>query len=151
MRWMILVPLLVGAATVLQGGLNRIVSERWGLAATVVFNNTAIVALSIALWMVVRLSPNIFPVFFNDRGAWADVRWWWFFPAVCGVIIVAGIPWAMARLGAVPVLVGIVAAQMVVGIAWDFWVESQPITLYRVGGAALAVAGVALASIKPVG
>jgi transporter family-2 protein len=66
-------------------------------------------------------------------------------PAFGGVIIVAGIPWAIARLGALPVLVGIVASQMVVGLLWDALVEGQPITALRVVGATLAVAGVFVA------
>lgn len=146
MRWMLIVPVLVGASTVLQGGLNAVVSERWGLAATVLFNNAAILVMSLALWVGVWAAPSYFPAFFVDRGAWSDVRWWWLVPALCGLVIVGGIPWAMDRLGALPVLVGIVAAQMVGSLIWDAVVYGEPIRWMRLAGAALAVAGVALAS-----
>lgn len=146
MRWMMIVPVLVGAATVIQGGLNAIVSERWGLAATVLFNNAVIVLLSVGLWGAVYLAPSAFPDFFTDRGAWSAFRWWWLIPAVCGLIIVGGIPWAMAKLGALPVLVGIVAAQMIGGLIWDAVVAGEPVSWMRVAGAALAVGGVTLAS-----
>lgn len=148
MRWMLLVPLLVGAATVLQGGLNRMVSDKWGLAATVLFNNLVLAVISIGVWGIVRGAPTLFPTFFGDRGSWGDLRWWWIVPALCGLVIVGGIPWAISRLGALTVLVGIVAAQMVVGLVWDAWVEGQPATVLRIVGAALAVGGVALASYK---
>lgn len=146
MRWMLLIPLLVGASTVVQGGLNAIVSSRWGLAATVVFNNAIILALSVLLWGLVLVAPHWFPAFFADKGSWSDVRWWWLVPALGGLVIVGGIPWAMDRLGALPVLIGIVAAQMIGGLLWDALVLGQPIQWMRVGGASLALAGVVLAS-----
>jgi len=145
-RWMMVVPLVVGASTVLQGGLNAWVSERWGLAATVVFNNAVILALSVGLWAAVWASPGWFPTFFADRGAWTDVRWWWLVPAIGGLIIVGGIPWAFARLSAVQVLVGIVGAQMVCGLLWDALVMQQPVPWMRIAGAALTLGGVVLAS-----
>jgi bacterial/archaeal transporter family-2 protein len=145
-RWMLIVPLLVGAATVVQGGLNRLVSDKWGLAATILFNNAVLLVISIGVWAVVAGAPGLFPAFFADRGGWGDIRWWWIIPALAGLVIVGGIPWAISRLGALAVLVGIVAAQMVVGLAWDAVMEGQPVTALRFGGAALAVAGVALAS-----
>jgi transporter family-2 protein len=144
-RVLYVVPLLVGAATVVQGGLNRLVADKWGLAPTVLWNNAWILVLSLAFWIIVRSAPGSFPDLFVGKGAWADIRWWWMVPAFGGVIIVAGIPWAIARLGALPVLVGIVASQMVVGLLWDALVEGQPITALRVVGATLAVAGVFVA------
>ena len=146
MRWMLVVPLLVGAATVVQGGFNRWVSEQWGLASMLVLNNLILLLLSVGLWAVVVGAPGWFPDFFADRGQWLDVRWWWAIPAVAGLIIVGGIPWAFSRLDAVVVIVGIVVAQLVGAFLWDTLVDGKPIEWLRVAGAALAIAGVVLAS-----
>jgi len=88
----------------------------------------------------------MFPSFFADKGAWGDLRWWWFVPALAGLIIVGGIPWAFARLGALQVVVAIVAAQVIGGLLWDALVVGEPVQWMRVGGAVLTLGGVVLAS-----
>lgn len=146
MRWIFVVPILVGIATVVQGALNASVSRQWGLASTVVANNTVILGLSVVLWALVRYLPGWFPEFFGDRGTWMQFEWWWAIPAICGLVIVGGIPWAMDRMGALPVMVGIVGAQMVGGLLWDWIVDGAAPSWTRIAGAGLAVAGVILAS-----
>jgi drug/metabolite transporter (DMT)-like permease len=71
---------------------------------------------------------------------------WMVVPGIFGFYIIAGIPWAVSRVGAARVFVVIVAAQCAVSLLWDALVSGKPLTLARGGGALLALVGVALAT-----
>lgn len=141
MRWFSLLPALLGVAAVLQGGLNRQVSTHWGLAGAALFNALVLSGGALLLLLLARLRPDWLPPFFHLKGALADLRWWWVLPGFCGLALVAGIPWTISRIGAFPVFLGILGGQLVMSLAWDAFVEHRPMTLIRVMGAGLALAG----------
>ncbi len=142
-----LIPLLIGLVSVFQATLNRQVAREWGLAPAAVLN--MVVALCIAL---------VFVGYSLTRGAGAGIfrihlelglfRWWWLLPGLFGCVIVFGLPWAVEKLGALPVFVVLVGAQMCASAGWDRWVEGVPLTTPRVIGALLAVVSALLVNWK---
>jgi transporter family-2 protein len=144
MRWMVLLPGFLGLAAVLQGGLNRQVAGQWGLAGAALFNTLVLLAAVGALLALVRLRPSVLPEFFQIKGALAQLRWWWILPGLFGFALVTGIPFAISRLGAFPVFLGILVGQMITSLAWDAVLEGRPLTLPKVCGALLAVAAAVL-------
>jgi transporter family-2 protein len=144
MRWMVLLPGFLGMAAVLQGGLNRQIAGPWGLAAAALFNTLVLLAAVGALLAVARLRPAALPELFQVRGALAQVRWWWILPGLFGFALVTGIPFAISRLGAFPVFVGILVGQMITSLAWDALLEGRPLTAARLCGAVLAIVAAVL-------
>lgn len=148
MRWMVLLPGFLGLAAVLQGGLNRQIAGQWGLAATALLNILVLLVAVGALLALVRLRPAALPDLFALKGGLAQFRWWWIFPGLFGFALVTGIPYAISRLGAFPVFLGILVGQMVTSLAWDALLEGRPLTATKVCGAALAVVAAVLVGRK---
>ena len=141
MRWFSLLPALLGFAAVLQGGLNRQIASQWGLAAAALFNTLVLLLAVLGLLLLARWRPELMPPFFQLRGGLTDIRWWWVFPGLCGLALVAGIPWTISRIGAFPVFLGILSGQLIMSLAWDAFVEHRPVTTLRLVGAGLALLG----------
>jgi bacterial/archaeal transporter family-2 protein len=143
----LLVPVVLGVMAVAQVTLNGRVALHWGLAPAAVLNT--LVALSVAIvfasWCAYR-GPSIDLYRVNVDPSL--LRWWWFLPGIFGFSLVAGMPWAVQKLGALATFVALIGAQMVGSVLWDSWVEGTALTLPRLLGAAFAVAGVALTSWK---
>ena len=53
----------------------------------------------------------------------------------------------LERVGATRVFIGVIAAQLVVSMLWDFYAEGLKISGWRIAGGALALAGSALAAL----
>lgn len=144
MRWMVLLPGLLGLAAVLQAGLNRQIMGSWGLAQAALLNTLVLLAAVGLLLLVAKLRPGALPDLFQARGGWGEARWWWLLPGLCGFALVTCIPFAIPKLGAFPVFLGILAGQLIASLAWDAAMEGRPLTVSRVCGALLAVAAAAL-------
>ena len=141
-----LVPVLVGVAVVLQGGFNRQASQHWGLANTVLVNGVVFLVVSLLLWATMKLRPGVLPREFlpPDDGGPVAV-WRVILPGVFGVLIVIGLPWAIARLGALGAILILLVTQLIVSMIWDAYVEGVPVQPLRVAGATLALIGAWLA------
>lgn len=140
--------LLVGVASVLQGGLNRQFSEQWGLPGAIFINAIAFLAASLIYWFYARYTGVQLPVALADKaGSFENFKYWYVIPGILGFFFVLGVPWAIAKIGALKVFVGLVTAQLIGGLMWDMWVENIPLSWPRVLGAALALAGVVVASL----
>ena len=144
------VPLLVGAAVVVQGGLNRMFGGKYGLPVAMSINAAFFTLSALTLWAVARwrlldLPPGLSlpadPPAFSFRAAYI-------IPGLCGFVAATGTAYAVAELGAMRTFVGVVAAQMVASAAWDTFVLHQPPGWQRLAGAGLALAGVAVASAR---
>ena len=143
----LLVPLALGAAAVLQATLNRHVAAAWGLAPACVLNMLVALALA-AVFVGAALGGRIDGELGRASLQLASMRWWWIVPGILGFSLVAGLPWAVAKLGALPVFVAVVGAQMVTSLAWDAVAEGVSVTPTRILGGLLAVASVWLVSLK---
>ena len=146
MNWMLTIPVIVGAMTVLQGGLNKQLGGSMGLAAAVLLTCAVTTVIGAALYGWVRIAPDSAPAFFRGDFSLSAMRWWMLVPGLCGFAVVIGIPWAIPQLGAAKVFVGMVAAQLVGSVLWDALIESQAPTKMKLIGVVTTLIGVVIAS-----
>lgn len=135
-----LVAFTLGCTAVVQASLNRRIAGQIGLAPTVLLNGVIVAACAGAFYFAARRGW-VAGMVAND----ARMSWWWLVPGVLGFALITGLPWAIARVGALQVFVVAVAAQMIASLAWDALVEGIPVNTLRATGAVVCVAGVALA------
>lgn len=145
MHWTLVVPLALGIVAVLQATLNRSIAASTGLAAAATLNMivATVCALGFAAYCMTREDATGALRWQPDLGAF---RWWWLLPGLVGFAIVLGLPWAVARIGALQTFVVLVGAQMVTSAVWDRFVEGIPFSTPRVAGAGFTVLGVWLVS-----
>ncbi|MBI4126293.1 MAG: DMT family transporter [Deltaproteobacteria bacterium] len=148
MFWILVMTVAIGVSTILQGGLNRQMMNRWDLGLIVLFNGLVYAVISLLCMVLARISPSLLPDIFHPREGIASCSWWYWIPAACGFLIVAGMPVVIVKLGAFRMIVIVVAVQLVASLIWDMVVEKTPMTFLRVAGAVLAFGGVILANLK---
>lgn len=134
MNWTITIPLLIGCFGILQGAINRQVAATIGVAQASLITNIGSVILCMLFYFIVRSFSSVFPEFFQIKAPITTYKWWYIFPPLFGFLIVTGIPFAIAKLGAVKVTVGLIAAQMITSIIWDIMVEDISLNLMKVIG-----------------
>lgn len=140
-----LFPVLLGSFTVFQAGLNRKIGQAWGLPVAVLFNACVLVAGAVVLLGV--SAGGIFESsFLRPHFDSKQFTWWFLLPGLFGLGLVWGGPWCISKLGAVPVFVLMVSAQLLTSVFWDVVVEQRSISGVRLCGVALAWAGALLAT-----
>lgn len=145
MLFSLLIPFLIGTCAVLQSGLNKKFAETMGLGSAILVNNIVILCVSAVAITITRLVPeSALPELFRARSDWS---WQWklLIPGSLAFVIITMAPWAISRAGATRVFIGIIAAQIVVSLLWDYWAEALPVSPSRMLGALLALAGALLA------
>ena len=85
-------------------------------------------------YFFVKFFSNLFPDFYQMKLPITTYKWWYILPPILGFFIIAGIPYAILKLGAVKVTVGLIAAQMVTSIVWDIMVEDVSLNMMKVVG-----------------
>lgn len=130
----IFLPLIIGCLGILQGAMNRLVSNHIGVSQASLITNIGSMIICIAFYYVVKANEQMFPVLYQIKAPLSTYKWWFIFPALFGFLIVAGIPFAIAKLGAVKVTVGLIAAQMVTSVVWDIFVEDISLNLLKMIG-----------------
>ena len=149
MNSFIQLPVVIGAALVVQAGMNRQIANLWGLGGAVLLNSVVVLLLSVLVFVVVRARPELFPEFLHWPERPGSFAWWrGFVPGVLGITIVLGLPWAFARLGALEVILTVMVAQVIVSLLWDARIENIPAHPLRIVGALVALAGATLATWK---
>ncbi len=138
--------LVAGAASVIQGGLNRRIAAVWGNTPTVLLNGLMLsLSAALALWLTARSDSPLLQQLAPKAGAFSRPAWWYAIPGILGFGFVATLPGAIARLGATQVFVLVVAGQMIGGLAWDALVEHTTPAPMRLAGVGLVLAGAWLA------
>ncbi|HMI94169.1 MAG TPA: DMT family transporter [Polyangiales bacterium] len=141
MNLVILLPVFIGAAAVLQATMNRHIADRWGLAPAVLLNTSIAGLCSLALLAYCSSAgarSGLLRVAFEP----ASFRWWWPVPGLFGFAIVVGLPWAVGKAGALPTFVALVAAQTVTSALWDRFALGIAFDFTRALGSLLAIASV---------
>lgn len=151
MNSMFLLPAAIGVAVVVQAGINRQVAGQWGLAATATMNSVVVLALALLLFALARLRPESVPEIFRTPALEFTTpvpTWRLLLPGALGLLVVAGLPWAFDRLGALQVILTVLVAQLFASLLWDALVEDIAAHPLRIAGALIALGGAALASWK---
>lgn len=132
-------PVLIGIAAVIQGGMNREIGSKYGWVMATLLNNVVSLTIAFAIALV---------LFFRERPVLEASAWSWSYliPGALGVFFVLGLPYAIEGLGASRAIILLVASQVAVSLLWDLWVLDVAIPATRWGGAILAIAGALLAS-----
>jgi transporter family-2 protein len=143
MNWSILLPVSLGIVGILQGGLNRQVSSYVGVAQATLITNLVTAVICIFLFIWAKQCNESLPAIFQIKAPLSTYKWWFIFPPIFGVLIVAGMPYAISELGAVKVTVGLIAAQMITSVCWDIFVEDINLNLMKVAGIVFAFISVA--------
>lgn len=137
---------LIGLASVIQGGLNRQMGTIWGLPSTVLLNALTFLVAAVIYYIIGRFAPVTLPESVAEKAGFQSGEWWYILPGFLGFVFVIGIPYSIAKIGALQVFVGLVLAQMLGGLLWDRFVEGIDWSWSRLVGAGLAVLAVVLAS-----
>jgi len=133
----ILMSVAVGMAAVFQGGLNRMLAQKWGLPTAVFINATLLLAYSGGFFLYHYRSLDLTGFKF---------QWWFLIPAFFGFSLITGIPWCIAQIGALRVFLCVVVGQMILSMGWDYFYEEIGINAFRVSGALLAIVGLVVAN-----
>lgn len=139
-----LIPLTLGLVGILQGVLNKQIAGAIGVAHGTMLGSVVTLVLSIILYLAVKFYPQAFPEFFHVKTSLTELKLWYLIPGIFGVMIVAGLPFAFYKLGAVKVTVGLIAAQMVTSVIWDSVIENLPMNWTKALGMVLAFLSVLL-------
>lgn len=148
MNLALLVPFALGCFAVLQVALNKRIAASMGLTQAVILNAGVLLVVAVVFWLYARGARQDFGEWMSGSGGFGDFKLWWIIPGLCGLTLVAGLPWAVQRVGALQAFVVLVAAQMVFGIVWDHVVDGITVTVPRVAGAGLAIVGAMVTTIR---
>ena len=139
-----LVSLVIGMLAVLQGGLNRQMAAKWGLATAILINCAILIFLAGALWFF--FNRWFHPQWSLPRTQAFEWQWWYAVPALCGLSLILGIPWSIPQIGALRVFLCIVVGPMALSLIWDTYIEAIPLDPKRIVGAVFAIVGLVIAS-----
>jgi transporter family-2 protein len=134
--------LLAGIAVAIQTGVNSQLRHDTNnpIFTALISFATGTIALIILYFVFFRQSPA-FPQGYN-------FEWWKFIGGLCGVVYITVVVIAAPRIGAANALGFIVMGQFVAAIIIDNYgwmgMPIKPISLYRISGIALLLAGVYL-------
>lgn len=139
--------ILLGVAAVLQVSINRQIALRWGLAPAVLLNALVLTLAAVGFYILARVQGA--GGFVLRAGAsLGEIRWWWLLPGVFGFSLVALLPWSAHHIGFQRVFVALVATQVTASVVWDFVFEKIPFSWPIAIAVVLAIACVALVSLR---
>lgn len=132
---LVLLAVAIGAASTVQSVSNGVLSDRLGLATTVLINGVIVCAGAFAWWL---LAPRV------PFAAAPSSPWYLYLGGVYGLAVVAGSAFCFPRLGAGPTTAVVVASMLLVSLIFDHLGlpdRRLPITPGRAAGAVLLLVG----------
>lgn len=147
-NWTILLPIMLGCIGILQGALNSQISTTIGVTQATLITNVGTVLICVAFYFGVRSYAHLVPDFFQIKAPLSTYKWWYVFPPIFGFLIIAGMPFAIAKLGAVKVTVGLIAAQMITSVIWDIMVEDISLNIMKFIGIIFAFLSVTFITLS---
>lgn len=143
----LLLPLMLGCIGILQGAMNRQIANTIGVTQATLVGNIVTVIFCLLFYYVVKAYSMVFPDLFQIKAPFTTYKWWFVFPPLFGFFIIAGMPYAIAKLGAVKVTVGLISAQMLTSVVWDIMVEGIALNTMKIVGIIFAFLSVAFISL----
>lgn len=138
-----IVAVTLGSCAVIQAAANRRISSEWGLAPTIFLNGSVVILMCVAFYFAARRG---WVDAIGSEARLSQMQMWWVLPGVFGFLLITGLPWAVGKIGATQVFVGVVFAQMATSLIWDRLAEGLELSWQRVLGVCLCAAGVAFAT-----
>ncbi len=138
----LLIPLFLGAISILQGAINKQIAGRLGIIQTALIGNAVTLIICIMVYFYAKKNNDHLPEIMRIKSHILTYEWWFIFPAIFGFFIVAGMPLAISKLGAAKVTVGLIAAQMITSSLWDVFVENLPFNTPKALGILFAIISV---------
>lgn len=148
MSWTIALPLFIGCFGILQGAINRMVANHIGVAQASLITNVGSTLICVFFYLFVKAYSHLLPEFYQVKAPLTTYKWWFIFPPMLGFAIIAGIPYSIAKLGAVKVTVGLIAAQMITSVLWDLLVEGVSINMMKFVGIVFAFLSVTFITLS---
>lgn len=139
MKWVYLIPLIIGVLGIFQGALLKNMALEIGMAHATLIGATITFLLSVGLFFLVRSNPQILPDFYVIKQPLNVFRWWYLIPGLITIFILLFFPKAMYELGAVKVTILVVAGQIIFSTFWDFFMENISFTLFKLLGILFAI------------
>lgn len=127
---------LVGLSIVVQGGINAQLGRSINLYVLLAVGNSVCAALSLGVFAVTHGG--------GLAGELARLPLRVLIPSVCGFVITAGMPTAIARVGAPNAISVLIAVQLLASLAWERLSGGHALTPTRLAGAALLFLGALL-------
>ena len=146
--WLFFVPILLGTVAVIQSGLLKQIGEQWGLTNIAILLNLVQLACFAILFTWVKLQPSTFPEIFKVRGSLSELKALYILPGFFGVMLILGIPLTIQKIGVLKLFIMLIGAQLAVSMVWDYYVESIPITFWRILGTFIALVGAYITTIQ---
>lgn len=147
-QWTILLPIILGCVGILQGALNGQISNSIGVAQATFLTTVGSAIICTGFYFFVKNYSHLFPDFFQVKTSITTFKWWYVFPALFGFFIVAGMPLAISKLGAVKVTVGLIAAQMITSVVWDLFIEGIGLNILKLVGIIFAFLSVTFITLS---
>ncbi|MFG1501443.1 DMT family transporter [Halobacteriovorax sp. XZX-3] len=141
----IIVPLFIGCIGILQGAINRLMTNDIGLTWMALLGNFVTLVVCIGFFFFVKYNPEFFPEFVRLKDF--QFKWWYVIPGFFGFLFVVGLPLGIYEVGAVKTTVGLIAAQMVTSVLWDVFVENISLTVPKGLGILMAIGSVILITL----
>ncbi len=142
----ILFSVMAGVFAVIQSGLNKIISDSWGFSSALLLNGLVFLVFNFLLFTLVYFQPQIFPAGFQIQGSFANFKFWWVLPGLCGFMLVMGLAVAFSQVGAVQAIVICIAAQIIASTLWDIFVDGKELGMMRLAGTVVTFVGAFLAT-----
>lgn len=147
MSWTMIFPLMIGCLGILQGAMNRLISNYIGVTQASLITNVGSFFICICFYFFVKNYTHLFPILYHVKAPITTYKWWFIFPPLFGFLIISGIPFAISQLGAVKVTVGLIAAQMITSVLWDLFIENIGLNSMKLIGIVFAFLSVTFISL----
>jgi uncharacterized membrane protein YdcZ (DUF606 family) len=134
MAFALLLTVLVGISIVAQGSVNAQLLKSSNLWLLLTIGNIFCTVTTLVVYLASRARGSL----------WGELRHLpptVLVPSICGLVITAGMPVAIGRLGVFTAVIVVIAVQIVTGLAWDRFAGGVPVSMVRLLGAALVFGG----------
>jgi len=137
--WFALAAFAAGVATTVQAAANAGLAGRAGLGAALIVNTSIVLAGAFVFFFASGARATFFP---------AGTPWYLYVGGLCGFVVILAAAFVLPRIGAGTAVALMVLGQGAAALAMDHFglmgLAREPVSLARVGGFALIVAGVVL-------
>lgn len=132
--------IVIGAAIVLQSGLNKVISQKTNLAFATFWSTLVLLGFAGVYLLQTQRTTTDFSLLDWPK----KFELWMLIPGFLGFLIVAGVPWSMSKIGATRVFVILVITQLLVALIWDAVAQGQWPNTKQLIGVVMAILSVFL-------